>query len=109
MCDKCESGRKEATIYVEGVFDWFKDRDPITMPDGLTEVVVTSAEMASRAAEAKEVSVEATLTVGVMVIETCRVAFFDGYRTAQLEREAPNGEGELATVFTVPVQLPASS
>ncbi len=109
MCDECEDRKTKAVTYVKEIFDWFEDRDPITMPDGLTEVVVTSAEMASRAAEAKEVSVKATLAVGVMVIEACRTAYFDGYRQAQLEREAPNGEGELAPVQMVPVQLPASS
>ncbi len=108
MCEKYEERREQGRKYVEELFDWLDSKDKISMPDGLTEVVVRSADMASRAAAANAPSVEATTAVGLMVVETCRIAYLAGIRAARQEREAPNGEGEMAPVQMVPIERPVS-
>ena len=104
MCEKCREQAEKGSEYVKGITDWLDSHDEISLPDGLAEVVSIAGVTAASAAQ-NPVMGE---VVGLLIVETCRVAFFAGVRQARQEREAPNGEGEMAPVQMVPIERPVS-
>ncbi len=104
MCEECRENEARGEEYMKGITDWLDSHDEITMPEGLADVVSISGAKAGSAAKDPLIGE----LIGLMLVATCRIAFFAGVRQAQLEREAPNGEGEMAPVQMVPIERPVS-
>ena len=100
MCDECRQIKDEAEAFVRDVYVWVEEQTD--MPDELEGVGQLAATSAGLVARVTSDRLTGTL-LGEMVMEAVRVAFYAGVRAARQEREAPNGEGELAPIFPYPV------
>ena len=105
MCEECLKIGDDARAYVKEVSEWIQAQPvEIVVPDGLGFIAAKSAAVAARFIDDRlggEI-------VGLMIMETCRITFLAGVRQARQEREAPNGEGEMAPVQMVPIERPVS-
>ncbi len=105
MCDECRQIKEDARTFVRDLDVWTQEQmDLPDEPDGVGAMAATSAGMVARVTSDR---LTGTL-LGEMVMETVRTAFYAGIRAARQEREAPNGEGELAPIQMVPIERPVA-
>ena len=103
MCDECRQINEDARTFIRDIDVWTQEQTDLPdEPDGVGQMAATSAGVVAKAIGDRILGT----VVGEMVMETVRVAFFAGVRAARQEREAPNGEGELAPVQMVPIAQP---
>ena len=101
MCDECVSIREDAKVFANGVYDWAETQPDEPQPDGLVALAASTAAVVGKVASDP---LQGNI-LGELVMETVRVVFTAGLRAAREETDAPNGEGALAEVMMVPVQV----